>query len=77
MKKIPSFNTAFAEVLRAHRTRMGLTQPQLAEKIEGSELTIRTLERAKQVPTMTTFLLLCEALEVEPQAMLNEILEKL
>lgn len=77
MKQLPHFNTAFASVLRSEREHAQLTQSQLAELIEGSELTIRTLERAKQTPTMTTFLLIADALDIAPQSMLTEVLENM
>ena len=77
MKNIPEFRKAFGYVLRHRREMAGLTQPELAEKIGGSEINIRTLERSALSPAMVTFLLIAEALEVDAREFLGEVLARI
>ena len=77
MKNIPEFRRAFGDVLRHHREMKGLTQPELAERIEGSEINIRTLERGASAPAMVTFMLLAEALDMDPRDMLGEVMARI
>ena len=76
MKNIPEFRRAFGYVLRHRREMAGLSQPELAARIGGSEINIRTLERAASAPSMVTFLLLAEALGVDPREFLGEVLAR-
>ncbi len=73
MKKIPEFRKAFGYVLRHRREAAGLTQPELAALIGGSEINIRTLERFASSPSMVTFLLLADALEINACELLGEV----
>ena len=73
MVKNPHFRRAVANVIRQHRERAGLTQRQLAERIGGSEIGVRTWERAASAPTLETFLLLAKALDVDAVALLCEV----
>lgn len=73
MKNIPEFRKAFGYVLRHRRELAGLTQPELAARIGGSEINIRTLERAASAPSMVTFLLLADALGLDARDFLGEV----
>jgi transcriptional regulator with XRE-family HTH domain len=73
MQRIIQFRRAVAYVIRHRRTFAGLTQSQLAERIGGSEIGVRTWERAASSPSLETFLLLAEALGVDARELLGEI----
>jgi len=75
--KIVQFRQAFADVIRHRRALAGLTQSQLAERIGGSEIGVRTWERAASSPSLETFLLLADALGVDARELLGEIQSKL
>ena len=77
MKIIPQFRRAVAETIRHHRELAGLTQPQLAERIGGSEIGMRTWERAASAPSLETFLLLANALDVDAVELLRKIQGKM
>ncbi|SBV92874.1 hypothetical protein KL86DPRO_10435 [uncultured delta proteobacterium] len=77
MRNIPEFRRAFGYVLRQRRELAGLTQPELAVRIGGSEINIRTLERSASAPSMVTFLLLADALDVDPHDMLGDVLARI
>ena len=77
MKNIPEFRRAFGYVLRTRREMAGLTQAELASKIGGSEINIRTLERSASAPAVVTFLLLADALKLDPRDFLGEVLARI
>ena len=77
MYQIRNFNAALAYSIRANRKRRGMTQMQLAVAIGGSEVAVRRLERGVQTPTVTTMVLLAQALDITPEAFLSEIMRQL
>jgi len=77
MVKIVQFRHAVADVIRHRRALAGLTQSQLAERIGGSEIGVRTWERAASSPSLETFLLLALALGVDARELLGEIQGKM
>lgn len=54
-----------------------MTQMALAVAIGGSEVAIRRMERGVQTPTVTTFILLANALAISPSAFLSEIIDRM
>lgn len=54
-----------------------MTQMALAVAIGGSEVAIRRMERGVQTPTVTTFILLANALAISPAAFLSEIIDRM
>jgi DNA-binding Xre family transcriptional regulator len=56
--------------LRACRLAAGITQRELAEKIGGTQATVRELERGYRGAYVSTIRKLCEALEVVPKDLL-------
>jgi len=77
MVKNVQFRRSVADVIRHRRILAGLTQSQLAERIGGSEIGIRTWERAVSSPSLETFLLLADALGVDAKELLGEIQGKI
>lgn len=77
MYNLPFFNAAFAQVLRSRREQAGMTQLRLAFEIGGSEIAVRKLERGVQTPTVTTFILISRAFNIQPAILLNETLERM
>ena len=77
MSKIVQYRRAVADVIRHRRALAGLTQAQLAERIGGSEIGVRTWERAASSPSLETFLLLADALGVDAKELLGEIQSKM
>jgi transcriptional regulator with XRE-family HTH domain len=55
---------------RAVRTRLGLNQAEVAERIGISDEVYGRLERGAMTPRLTTFLRLCSVLGVEPNDLL-------
>jgi transcriptional regulator with XRE-family HTH domain len=59
-------------ILRARREDAGLSQQELADRIEGVRSYIQFLEYGKQTPTTTTLILVAEALKIDPAGMLRD-----
>ncbi|MFI3271355.1 MAG: helix-turn-helix transcriptional regulator [Pseudomonadota bacterium] len=77
MRKLPLFNKAFGDVLRFHREKVQQTQVGLSLAIGGSESAVRKLESGERTPTATTIILIAEALEVEPDVLFKEAINKM
>lgn len=77
MVKIDQYKQAVAGVIRNRRTLAGLTQAQLAELIGGSEIGVRTWERAASGPSLETFLLLADAFGVDAKELLGDVLSRM
>ena len=72
MKNLPYFNQAFGKILRTRREEAGISQRELACRIEGVRSYIQSLEYGKQTPTVTTIILIAEALGTDPAEMLRD-----
>ena len=59
------------ERLRNIRKSKQLTQSELAKSMGSTTAVISDLELGKGNPTITTFLVLCNALEIEPNELLH------
>lgn len=77
MQELPFFNQAFAQVLRARREEMRMTQMGCAVAIGGSEVAVRRMERGVQTPTTTTLILLARALKLTPTDFLDCVLKRM
>ena len=72
MKNLPYFNQAFGRILRARREEAGISQRELADRIEGVRSYVQSLEYGRQTPTVTTIILIAEALGTDPAEMLRD-----
>jgi len=59
----------FGTRIRSLRTRLNLTQDQLAERMEMSAQYLSNIERGRENPTFDTLVKLAKALEIEPWEM--------
>ena len=53
-------------LVRAHRTRCGLTQEELADRIERHADSLSLIERGQTLPSIETLLQLAEAMDLSP-----------
>lgn len=51
-------------VLQERRKQMGLTQEELAEKLELSPMTIQFVEQGRRFPSLPTLIAICMSLEI-------------
>ena len=66
----PQPESVIGERARAARTRLGLNQSEVAERVGISNEVYGRLERGLMTPRLTTFLRLCDVLRVEPNELL-------
>ncbi len=71
MKKLYGLPSAFGKALAQERSRRGLTQEQLAERIDSGNVYISLLESGRRQPSLNTLLLLAEALEISPARLIE------
>jgi transcriptional regulator with XRE-family HTH domain len=65
--------TAFGDLLRELREKRGLSQAQLALESELDQTFVSLLERGRRQPTLVTLFALCDALRVEPDTVVGEL----
>lgn len=61
------------DVLKRHRNTAGLSQQQLADSVGVSKGFISALEGGRSVPNLDMLVLLAEALNVRPGALVDEM----
>ena len=69
------YAVAFGEVLKQLRRKAKLSQDSLAEKAELERTFISFLERGERQPTLTTMIVLANALEKPPVELLKSTLD--
>lgn len=70
-------NAVVVEAVRAERKRAGLTQDQLAERIGKDQSWVSLVERSQRRLDVVEFIEVAEALDVDPSALLGEIVRRL
>jgi transcriptional regulator with XRE-family HTH domain len=63
----------FGQALRRVREEHGLSQDRLAEEAGLSQHYLSEVERGVNSPTLTVIMKLCEALDVPPSELLDEV----
>lgn len=70
-------NRIVVEALKAERLRAGLKQSELAERIGRDQSWISLIEGSQRRVDVVEFIQLAEALDVDPAALLGEIVGRL
>jgi transcriptional regulator with XRE-family HTH domain len=65
---IEAIRTQFAENLRSHRERVGISQEALASECDLHRTEISLLERCKRSPRLETIVILARGLELDSPA---------
>jgi transcriptional regulator with XRE-family HTH domain len=74
-KKLPT--VVFGEVLRALRVKQGITQDQLAERVETERSHISAIERAEKGPALATIFSLAEGLGMSASELIGQVEKEL
>jgi len=69
--------SAFLRLLISHREQAGLTQTQLAERIEETQSFVSKLERGERRIDVLEFLAICDALGISPSEFIAELQHQL
>lgn len=75
MKDVEKSVASIIEKLKAIREGKGLSQLELSLVSGISQTAISQMETGKKSPTLTTFLRLCDALEISPESVLERSLD--
>ncbi|NVJ00729.1 helix-turn-helix transcriptional regulator [Myxococcus sp. AM009] len=65
--------TAIGSAARAARERLGLTQVEVAGRMDLSPIVYNRLERGRMLPSVPTLVRLCETLKVSPEVVLGSV----
>jgi transcriptional regulator with XRE-family HTH domain len=65
--------SAFGALLKELREERGLSQAQLALESELDQTFVSLLERGRRQPTLATLFALCDALRVEPDVVVGQL----
>jgi DNA-binding XRE family transcriptional regulator len=73
----PVVSSTLDAFLAAQRQSVELTQPFVAQKASISTAHLRAIEKGARQPTISTFLSICEAIEIDPRDLFNRALERM
>ena len=77
MKEVQGLSKAFGEVIVGLRVKHGLSQEQLAEAIDSTNVYISLLENGLRKPSLNATLLLAYSLEIRPDALVEQVADLL
>lgn len=77
MKQVRELPQAFGKTVAALRVQRGLSQEQLAEAIDASNVYICLLETGQRQPSLNAAILIAESLGVKPSELLRLVCEEL
>ncbi|HYJ67296.1 MAG TPA: helix-turn-helix transcriptional regulator [Nocardioidaceae bacterium] len=67
-------NGVFGEFIRGHRKRLGLTQEDLAQKMDVSQPTVSTWETGESMPEHDNMQLLAQVLEISRRELVDHLI---
>jgi transcriptional regulator with XRE-family HTH domain len=67
---------AFGKLLKELREERGLSQAQLALECELDQSFLSLIERGRRQPSLSTFIVLCEGLNVEPETVMRRLMSR-
>ena len=73
MKQIQGLPQAFGKTIAEERVRKGLSQEQLAEAIDATNVYICLLETGQRQPSLNATILIAKALGMLPAELLNKV----
>ena len=77
MKELQGLSKAFGTVIAGLRVKRGLSQEQLAEAIDSTNVYISLLESGQRKPSLNATILLAQSLGIPPGKLVHEVTEQL
>ena len=77
MKKIQGLSKAFGNVIAELRVKRGMSQEQLAEAIDSTNVYISLLESGLRKPSLNATILIAQNLEVQPDILMKYVTDLL
>ena len=73
MREVQGLSEAFGKAIAQMRAKRGISQEQLAEAIESTNVYISLLENGLRKPSLNATLLLAQSLEIRPEALVEQV----
>ncbi|MDR2574094.1 MAG: helix-turn-helix transcriptional regulator [Desulfovibrio sp.] len=73
MKKVQGLPKAFGKVIAEARARQGMSQEQLAEAIDSTNVYISLLENGQRQPSLNATILIACSLGIRPEELLGQV----
>jgi len=77
MKEVQGLSTAFGKVIAKIRAKRGISQEQLAEAIDSTNVYISLLENGLRKPSLNAMILIADSLSVQPDKLVQSVVELL
>ena len=77
MKKIQGLAQAFGKVIADMRSSKRMSQEQLAESIDATNVYISLLETGQRQPSLNATLLIAETLDIKPEELITAVCKTL
>ena len=74
MNEVQGLSKAFGKAIADLRAKRGITQEQLAEAIDSTNVYISLLESGRRKPSLNATILIAQSLEIQPDALLGQVL---
>ena len=66
-------STAFGKVIAELRAKRGISQEQLAEAIDSTNVYISLLESGRRKPSLNATILIAQKLEIKPDTLIGQV----
>ena len=73
MNKVQGLPKAFGEIIAEARARQGMSQEQLAEAIDSTNVYISLLENGQRQPSLNAAILIAESLGIPPGELVSQV----
>ena len=74
MKKTQGLSKAFGKVIAGLRAKRGISQEQLAEDIDSTNVYISLLESGLRKPLLNATILIAHSLEIQPDMLVEQVI---
>jgi transcriptional regulator with XRE-family HTH domain len=73
MREVQGLSKAFGAVIAELRVKRGLSQEQLAENIDSTNVYISLLENGQRKPSLNATILIAKSLEIQPDTLVEQV----
>ena len=73
MKEVQGLSKAFGKVIAELRAKRGLSQEQLAESIDSTNVFISLLENGRRKPSLNATILIAQTLGIQPDMLVRDV----
>ena len=73
MKEVQGLSKAFGKVIAGLRVKRGLSQEQLAEHIDSTNVYISLLENGQRKPSLNATILIAKSLDIQPDTLVEQV----